>query len=102
MTQKIDPQEASNKLPAPWQVVNGKPTARWKTDSFKIGAEFVVRIADAADDMNHHPDVLVTYPRVEVTTISHDVDGITERDLALAEQVCMIAGELGLASATEE
>lgn len=100
MSEKIDPQEAAGKLPEPWQLVDGKPTARWQTDSFKLGAEFLMRLADAADEMNHHPDVLVTYPSVEVTTISHDVDGITERDLALAEKVCMIAAEMGLASET--
>jgi len=102
MTEKLDPQEASRQLPPPWQIVDGKPTAEWKTDSFKLGAEFVMRIAGVADEMNHHPDVLVTYPSVEVTTISHDVDAITERDLALAEKVCMVAGELGLAAPTDE
>src|SRR5690625_6025959 len=101
MTEKLDPQEASRQLPPPWQIVDGKPSAQWKTDSFKLGAEFVMRRAGVADEMNHHPDVLVTYPSVEVTTISHDVDGITERDLALAEKVCMLVGEMGLASATE-
>jgi len=101
MTKKIDPEEAAQKLPAPWRIIDGKPVARWQTDSFKLGAEFLLRLSGVADEMNHHPDVLVTYPSVEVTTISHDVDGITERDLALAEKVCMLAGEMGLASAAK-
>lgn len=99
MSEKIDPEEARGKLPTPWEVVDAKPTARWQTDSFTTGAEFVLKIAAAADEMNHHPDVLVTYPSVEVTTISHDVDAITERDLALAEKICQIAADMGLATA---
>lgn len=99
MSEKIDPEEAATKLPTPWQVVDGLPTARWKTDSFRVGAEFVSRLAATADELNHHPDVLVTFPEVKVTTISHDVEGITERDLALAEEACMIASKMGLATA---
>lgn len=99
MSETLDPKEASEKLPAPWQLVDGKPTARWQTDSFTSGAEFVSRLAAVADELNHHPDVLVTYPQVAVTTISHDVNGITERDLALAEKTCQIAEKMGLASA---
>src|SRR5690625_7314491 len=102
MTKKIDPEEAAQKLPAPWRIIDGKPVARWQTDSFKLGAEFLLRWSGVADELNHHPDVLVTYPSVEVTTISHDVDGITERELALAEKVCRLAGEMSLASAAEK
>src|SRR5690625_4648328 len=97
MTKKIDPEEAAQKLPAPWRIIDGKPVARWQTDSFKLGAEFLLRLSGVADEMNHHPDVLVTYPSVEVTVISQYVDGITQRDLARAEKVCMMAVEMGKA-----
>lgn len=99
MNSEKSAEEIAQKLPEPWELVDGLPTARWKTDSFKVGAEFVSRLAATADELNHHPDVLVTYPEVKVTTISHDVDAVTDRDLALAEEACMIAAKMGLATA---
>jgi|SRR5690625_297051 len=99
MNKEQSTDEIARKLPKPWELIDGVPTARWKTDSFRIGAEFVSRLAATADELNHHPDVLVTYPEVKVTTISHDVDAVTDRDLALAEEACMIAQKMGLASA---
>lgn len=100
MSEIIEKDELSSRLPPEWQVVNGKPRAVFATDSFSVGADFVSRIAHVADDVNHHPDVVLTYPAVEVTTISHDVGAVTERDVALAQQISQVAQKLGIAAAT--
>lgn len=98
MTEIIDSEEIPELLPEPWKLVDGKPTARWDTDGFSAGAKFVVRVAEIADELNHHPDALVTYPSVEITTISHDVNAITGRDIQLARQVSVVAADMGLAA----
>ena len=41
----------------------------------------------AAEEANHHPDITLTYPEVIVTLSSHDVGGITSRDLDLARTI---------------
>ena len=46
----------------------------------------VTTIGHLAEAAWHHPDLAVGYGRVEVTLTSHDVGGVTERDLALAQQ----------------
>jgi len=57
-------------------------TAGWKATLMAAGA--VAHLAEAAW---HHPDLLLTWGSVEVRLRSHDVDGITERDLALAGRI---------------
>lgn len=72
--------------------------ARFATGNFAAGAAFVAAIADAAEAANHHPDVTLTYPTVEVRLTSHDQGGVTSRDVALARQISAIAAERGIGS----
>jgi 4a-hydroxytetrahydrobiopterin dehydratase len=76
--------------------------ARFKTGSFVKGLELVTRITEAAEAANHHPDVVLTYPQVDVDLSSHDVGGVTSRDLDLARTISAIAAELGIESAPRE
>ncbi|MCC7363797.1 MAG: 4a-hydroxytetrahydrobiopterin dehydratase [Dehalococcoidia bacterium] len=48
---------------------------------------FVVRVAMAAEAMDHHPDLRIVYNRVELRLSSHDAGGVTARDVRLAERV---------------
>ncbi len=54
-----------------------KLIARYETGDFNTGAALVTKIAEAADEMNHHPDVDLRYPHLTVSLMSHDVDAIT-------------------------
>ncbi|HET6939227.1 MAG TPA: 4a-hydroxytetrahydrobiopterin dehydratase [Nocardioides sp.] len=76
--------------------------ARFRTGSFVKGLELVTRITEAAEAANHHPDVVLTYPQVDVDLSSHDVGGVTSRDLDLARTISRIAAELGVESAPRE
>jgi 4a-hydroxytetrahydrobiopterin dehydratase len=85
-----------------WRFFVQKLHARFKTGSFTKGLELVTRITDVAEAANHHPDVVLTYPQVDVDLQSHDVHGVTSRDLALARQISAIAAELGVEAAPRE
>ena len=78
-----------------WRFFLMKLHARFKTGSFVTGLELVTRITAAAEEANHHPDVVLTYPHVDVDLQSHDVHGVTSRDVALARAISEIAAELG-------
>jgi 4a-hydroxytetrahydrobiopterin dehydratase len=52
---------------------------------------FVVRVAMAAEVMNHHPDLRIVYNRVEIRLNSHDAGGVTDRDIALARRIDELA-----------
>jgi len=84
-----------------WRVLLGRLHATFATGSFAAGLELVGRIAAAADEANHHPDVDLRYPAVHVALVSHDANGLTERDVALAARISAIADDLGLAGTTE-
>lgn len=80
-----------------WRVLLGRLHATFATGAFAVGTRLVERIAAAADEAGHHPDVDLRYPAVHVALVSHDANGLTERDVALAARISAIADELGVA-----
>lgn len=92
------PQVLAEEL-ADWRFFVKKLHARFRTGSFVKGLELVTRITEAAD---HHPDVVLTYPHVDVDLHSHDVNGVTSRDIDLARRISAIAVDLGVESAPRE
>jgi len=59
---------------------------------FKAAMAFVNRIADAAEQANHHPDIDIRYNKVTMSLVSHDSGGITKRDIGMAERINQAAG----------
>ena len=71
-----------------WQVEEGTARASISCGSFTAAGELAGEIARICDEQNHHADIDVRYPDiVAVTTSSHDVGGLTDRDLRLATAV---------------
>lgn len=70
--------------------------ARFLTGDFVSGLRFVTAVTEAAEQANHHPDVTLTYPWVDLRLVSHDVGRVTERDLDLARRVSDLARERGI------
>ena len=59
---------------------------------FKAAMAFVNKIADAAEQANHHPDIDIRYDKVTMSLVSHDSGGITRRDIRMAERINQVAG----------
>ncbi len=60
-------------------------------DGFKAAMALANRVADAANEANHHPDILVHgYKHVRLTLSTHSAGGVTENDLALARTIDVI------------
>lgn len=79
-----------------WRILFAALHARFETGDFATGLALVDRIGAAAEERNHHPDIDLTYPRVEVRLSSHDVGGVTSRDVGLARTISGFAAELGV------
>ncbi len=79
-----------------WRMLLQGIHARFRTGDFTAGVRFVEAIGAAADAANHHPDITLTYPVVDVSLLSHDVSLVTERDLALAARISEIAADQGI------
>jgi 4a-hydroxytetrahydrobiopterin dehydratase len=46
----------------------------------------VNRVADAAETVNHHPDIFVSWDRVRLTWVNHSEGGVTARDVDMARR----------------
>ena len=85
-----------------WRFFLGRLHTRFETGSFVKGLELLILITEAAEEADHHPDVVLTYPHVDVDLHSHDVHGVTSRDLDLARRISSIADELGVGAAPRD
>lgn len=68
----------------------------FRTGSFAAGVAFVDVIGKFADDANHHPDVDLRYSGVSVRLMTHEINGLSQRDVDLARQISMAARTLGV------
>ncbi|WP_435742581.1 VOC family protein [Nocardioides sp. SYSU DS0663] len=84
-----------------WRVMFDQLHARFATGDFATGARLVGKIAGLADEADHHPDVDLTYGAVVVRLSSHDVGGVTQRDVRLARRVSEAAARLGATAEPE-
>lgn len=59
---------------------------RYRFDDFRAAIAFVNRVADVAEEMDHHPDLAISYDTVEATITSHAEGGVTQEciDLGIA------------------
>jgi 4a-hydroxytetrahydrobiopterin dehydratase len=81
-----------------WRMLVGRLYARFATGDFATGLALVDRIGVAAEEANHHPDLDLRYPHLGVRLVSHDVGGVTDRDLRMARRITELAAELGVAA----
>ena len=79
-----------------WRKLAQALHARFLTRDFATGLALVTAIGDLAEEAGHHPDITLTYPHVDVKLMSHDVAGVTARDLDLARRITDLAGERGV------
>ncbi|NJN52365.1 MAG: 4a-hydroxytetrahydrobiopterin dehydratase [Gammaproteobacteria bacterium] len=69
---------------AAWAVVDGKLHKAFRFRDFVQAFGFMTQAALVAERMNHHPEWFNVYHTVRVDLVTHDANGITERDFALA------------------
>jgi 4a-hydroxytetrahydrobiopterin dehydratase len=70
-----------------WKRAANKLTKDFVFPSFRDSIVFVNRVASVADHFNHHPDIDVRYSKVTISLTTHDLGGITTKDLDVAEQI---------------
>ena len=54
---------------------------------FQKTLDFVNRVGAVAEEQGHHPDILLTWGKAEVTLWTHKVNGLTESDFIMAAKI---------------
>ncbi len=77
-----------------WKRVRGRDAIRkaYRFKDFNEAFGFMGRIALMAEKMDHHPEWLNVYNRVEITLTTHDAGGVSARDVELARFIDSIGG----------
>jgi len=71
-----------------WREENESLIRDYEFKDFAAAMAFVNQVADAAEEANHHPDILVHgWNNVRLTLSTHSEGGVTDADRALAEQI---------------
>lgn len=71
-----------------WNIVDEHHLTRSFTfPDFRTALDFVNRVGAVAEQEGHHPDLLLTWGRVDVTTYTHAIDGLSENDFILAAKI---------------
>jgi 4a-hydroxytetrahydrobiopterin dehydratase len=71
-----------------WRREGDEIVREWQLENFAQAMEFVNRVADAAEEANHHPDILVHgWNKVRLSVTNHSAGGLTAADFELAERV---------------
>jgi 4a-hydroxytetrahydrobiopterin dehydratase len=93
MTTVLSPENlqlALAKLPA-WSLQDGKLHRIYTFSDFIEAFAFMSRVAPIAEALHHHPEWTNVYNEVSIFLSTHDTNGITEKDIALAEKMEMEA-----------
>jgi len=84
--------EALASLPG-WSRGDNAIVAHYSFRDFNDALVFVNSVAQAAEQMNHHPDIDIRYNKVKMLLTSHDSGGVTRRDTRMAKMISEIAAQ---------
>jgi 4a-hydroxytetrahydrobiopterin dehydratase len=80
--------EALAKQVPQWKVVNGHHITRVFTfPDFQQALAFVNKAGAIAEEQGHHPDILLSWGKAEITTWTHSINGLSESDFILAAKI---------------
>jgi len=93
MTVKLDRRQVAEQLQnlPQWTLQGDQIERHLKFKDFIAAMSFVNRLAEAAEQMGHHPDIRIVYNRVDLVLSTHDAGGLTEKDFHLAQRIDSLA-----------
>ncbi len=71
-----------------WEVIDNKKIQKsFKFKNFKEAVNFVNKVADIAEQEQHHPDIYIFYNRVNLELYTHTISGLSENDFIMAAKI---------------
>lgn len=90
---RLSDEQISERLAAlpGWERVGESIRREFDRGDFVGSVEFVRAIVEPAEELNHHPDVAISWSTVEVTVTTHSAGGLTGNDFELARRIDELA-----------
>lgn len=74
-----------------WRIISGHHLEReLRFEDFKSALAFVNRVGELAEELGHHPDLVLSFGRVSIRIWTHKIDGLTESDFVLAARIDLL------------
>lgn len=77
-----------------WQWKDGALYAEFTFLDFTKAFTFMTKVAEVAEQLNHHPDWQNCYNRVAISLRTHDQNAVTDLDITLAKEISALAKTL--------
>lgn len=89
MAELLSDREISERLDdSEWTREGDEIVREWKFEDFASAMTFVNRVAEVAEDANHHPDILLhSWNKVRLSLTNHSAGGLTEADFEMADRL---------------
>ena len=89
MAQLLSEDEIASRLEGShWRRDADEIVREWKLEDFAEAMAFVNRVAEAAEEANHHPDILVYgWNKVRLSLTNHSAGGLTDADFQMADRI---------------
>jgi len=74
-----------------WEIEGSKKIYKnYKFKNFQQALDFTNQVGAVAEEMQHHPDIYLTWGKVEIEIFTHEEDSLTDADFELAERIDQI------------
>lgn len=70
-----------------WRIEEGMLRRQFRFKTFREGIAFVNRVADLAEEMNHHPDIYIRFGLITISLVTHGARGLTALDFDQAARL---------------
>ncbi len=70
-----------------WEQKGDAIEKQFQFEDFSGSVDFVNKITPVANEMDHHPDLAISWNTVTVTLSTHSEGGLTENDFELAQKI---------------
>ncbi|AUT02264.1 4a-hydroxytetrahydrobiopterin dehydratase [Nostoc sp. CENA543] len=83
--------QAQAKSLSEWTVTDSKLQTTRIFPDFVTAIAFVNQLVEPAESAGHHPDIEISYNKVQITLTTHDAGGLTQKDFDLAAIISQIS-----------
>ncbi len=88
---RAETEELARQVPD-WSLGEKEIRRELRFKDFREAIDFVLKVADIAEEQGHHPDIAISYNLVTLTLWTHKVGGLTSNDFIMAAKIDRLLG----------